>query len=96
MTDSWKPGRGQKIAALYAWVAEEPDGGEGVCSIQMGSLQLPLIGADMDRIKSLRQYAEQARALTKYPIRLVRYAHREDLEELPDVDITIFDVDTEK
>ena len=79
---SWKPGTGQKIAALYAWVAEEPDGGEGVLSMQLGGVQMPLVGADRERIESLRHYAEQIRALTSYPIRLVRYTHREDLEEL--------------
>lgn len=79
---SWKAGTGQKIAALYAWVAEEPDGGEGVCSGFIGGVQMPLIGTDMDRIKSLRPFPRQARVLSGYPIRLVRYAHREVLEEL--------------
>lgn len=36
MAESWKPGTGQTIDALYAWVATEPDGGEGVCSAQIG------------------------------------------------------------
>ena len=87
MTTSWKPDRGQKIAALYAWVAEEPTGGEGVCSVGMeifGQLvQMPLVGADLDRIKSLRPDAEIVRRTSSYPVRLVRYAMRENLEELP-------------
>jgi hypothetical protein len=81
--ESWKPLRGQKIEAIYAWVAEEPDGGEGVCGAQLGSFSMPLLGADMERIASLRPYAEMARAASGYPVRLVRYAHRENLEELP-------------
>jgi hypothetical protein len=44
---------------------------------------MPLLGADMERIASLRPYAEMARAASGYPVRLVRYAHRENLEELP-------------
>ena len=56
---SWKPGTGQKIAALYAWIAEERDGGEGVCSAFIGGVQMPLIGADMDRVASLRPFAQQ-------------------------------------
>jgi hypothetical protein len=73
----------QTIDALYAWVATEPDGGEGVCSAQIGDTHFPLVGADIDRAKSYRPYAELARKATGYPVRLVRFALREDLEELP-------------
>jgi hypothetical protein len=82
MTQSWKPGTGQTIDALYAWVATAPGGGEGVCSAQIGDIHMPLIGADIDRIKSVRQYAEMAHRATGYPVRLVRFSYREDLEEL--------------
>jgi hypothetical protein len=71
------------IDALYAWVATEPDGGEGVCSMQLGAVHMPLIGADMDRVKSLRARAEFVRRVSGCPVRLVRFSRREDLEELP-------------
>jgi hypothetical protein len=81
---SWRPGQGLTIDALYAWVATEPDGGEGVCAMNIpGFGMTPLVGADMDRIKSLRPFAEQARKLTGYPVRLVRFSRRDDLEILP-------------
>lgn len=83
MTQSWRPGQGQSIDALYAWVATEPDGGEGVCSAQIGDVYYPLVGADMERLRSLRPYAEAIRRTSGYPVRLVRFAHREDLEILP-------------
>jgi hypothetical protein len=84
MSDNeWHPGRGQAISVLYAWIATEPDGGEGVCSAQIGDTHMPLVGADLDRIKSLRQWAEAARRATGYPVRLVRFGSREDLEVLP-------------
>jgi len=70
------------IDAIYAWIATEPDGGEGVCSAQMGNMHMPLVGADMDRIKSLRRFAEIAHQFSGYPVRLVRFSKREDLEEL--------------
>jgi hypothetical protein len=73
----------QTIDALYAWVATEPSGDEGVCSMQLGAVHMPLIGADMDRVKSLREHAELVRQATGYPVRLVRFSRREDLEELP-------------
>ena len=83
----WRPGQGQKITALYAWVAEEPDGSEGVCSAQLDLLgrltHMPLVGADLDCIRSLHDYAEMTRRLTGYPVRLVRYSQREDFEKLP-------------
>lgn len=79
---SWRPGQGQKIEAIYAWVAVEPDGGEGVCSMQIGNTHMPLVGADQARVESLRPQAEQIRRMTGYPIKLVRYAAREELEEL--------------
>jgi hypothetical protein len=86
MAQSWRPGQGEKISALYAWVAEEPDGGEGVCSAEMElfgkPVHMPLVGADLDRVKSLRHHAETLRRATGWPVRLVRYAHREEMEEL--------------
>jgi hypothetical protein len=75
-----------RIDALYAWVVQEPDGDEGVCSATMQYLgremMMPLVGADIDRVKSLRQHARTARIMTGYPVRLVRFSMREDLEEL--------------
>ena len=73
----------QTIDALYAWVATEPSGDEGVCSMRLGDTHYPLVGADTDRVKSLRENAEFVRRVTGYPVRLVRFSRREDLEELP-------------
>lgn len=81
--ENWRPNKGQSIDALYAWVATEPDGGEGVCAGSIGDMMMPLVGADIDRVKSLRGFAEHTRALTGYPVRLVRFSQRDDLEVLP-------------
>ena len=43
---------------------------------------MPLVGADLDRIRSLRDYAVMTQRLTGYPVHLVRYSRREDLEKL--------------
>lgn len=83
MTASYRPGTGQSIDAIYAWVATDPDGGEGICSFQLGDTHMPLVGADMDRIKSLRRFAESVRRISGYPVRLVRFGSRDDLEILP-------------
>jgi len=71
-----------RIDALYAWVAVEPDGGEGVCSAQLGDVHMPLVGADMDRMKSLREHAEYIHRITGCPVKLVRFGRHADLEEL--------------
>jgi hypothetical protein len=84
MAQSWKPRTGASIDALYAWVCTEPDGGEGVVGADIGLGGVShLVGADMDRIRSLRPYAEAIRGLTGYPVRLVRFGSRDDLEVLP-------------
>jgi hypothetical protein len=73
----------KSIDALYAWVATEADGGEGVCAADINGMMMPLVGADMDRIKLLRPFAIRIRAASGRPMRLVRFGQREDLEELP-------------
>jgi hypothetical protein len=72
------------ITELYAWVATEPDGSEGIVVVTLvGGMIMPLVGGDQDRMQSLRGHAEAARRNTGFPIRLVRFGHREVLEELP-------------
>ncbi len=58
---SWKAGTGQRINALYAWVALEDDGGEGVCAALLPGMpgMTPLIGADIARIDSYRPIARE-------------------------------------
>ena len=80
----WKPGTGQKTDALYAWVATGPDGGESIVGAMLPGIPglSPLIGADRARIESYRVIAVVTRAATGYPVRLVRFSRREDLEVL--------------
>ena len=60
MTDDWKPGTGRKICKLYAWIATEPDGGEGLVAAYVPGTGgwTPLIGADRARVESFRSHAE--------------------------------------
>jgi len=84
VAENWRPGQGLPIERLYAWVATEPDGGEGLCSVTTLALgTMPLIGADRERIESLRPHAEITRKLTGYPVRLVRFLRTDVMEELP-------------
>jgi hypothetical protein len=83
MTD-WKPGTGQKIEKLYAWVAEEPDGGEGVCAMSVPGLggMVPLIGADRARIESYRGHAHAVRVASGYPVRLKVFSEGVVIDEI--------------
>lgn len=54
---------GKRIEELYAWVIFDPaEGDEGVpATLTMGDgIMLPLMGADRDRIESLRPFAQAA------------------------------------
>ena len=73
MADAGKP-----IERLYAWIATEPDGGEGVCGAYLSGMPgfTPLIGADRARIESLRPHARLVAAKTGCPVRLVEFSCR--------------------
>lgn len=82
MSDAWKHSTGQKIERLYAWVATEPDGGEGLCSMPVGDMIAPLIGADRERIESLRRYAELVHRSTGFSVKLKVFGSGTVLDEI--------------
>jgi hypothetical protein len=47
----------QRIDRLFAWVVTHADGGQGIPSIRVGGMALPLVGADLARMNSLRDSA---------------------------------------
>jgi hypothetical protein len=79
---SWKPCNGEKIERVYAWIATDQDGSEGIISIEVGDIHYPLIGADTERIESLRTYARRVQMMTGYPIKLVEFDGCHVIEEL--------------
>ncbi len=83
----WKARTGQKIERLYAWIATEPDGGEGVVAhevtVDNRQMLAPLIGADRARIESFREHARAIGRRSNYPIRLVEYSVRTILDDEP-------------
>jgi hypothetical protein len=83
MTRPWKPGEGQAIERLYAWIATEPDGGEGVCACLVGGVNMPLIGADLARVESLRPQARAVMLSAGCPVRLVEFSTRNVIRESP-------------
>lgn len=75
---------GKPVVGLYAWIADDPDGGQGVAAAHIRGIGwMPLVGADMARMRSLRPHAVIVREKTGLPVRLVRFGRSEVLEELP-------------
>lgn len=78
----------QKIEELFAWVATETDGTDGVLGAEMQiqgrTMFVPLVGADRARIESYRGHAEAIRQMRggDVPVRLMRFSTATVLEEL--------------
>jgi hypothetical protein len=67
-----------KINEMYAFICDEPDG-EGIPAVSMGPMMMPLVGADMTRIDSLREHAQLVADQSGRKITLVKFSVREEL-----------------
>ena len=72
-----------RIEEMYAFVAEDsgPDD-EGVVAMSVGNVMLPLVGADMARVESLKPVARSISAQTGKKVKLLRFTQREDLGDV--------------
>lgn len=72
-----------RIDTLYAFVAEDtgPDD-EGVIGMLTTDGWLPLVGADMARIDSVRIAAEQIARDTGKRVKLLQFTNRVEMEEI--------------
>ena len=70
-----------RIDSLYAFVAEEsgPED-EGIIGIQTDWGWMPLVGADMARVESLRPLAESIGQQTGKRIKLLHFETRQEVE----------------
>lgn len=50
--------RPQLIERIFAWVCPDGEGGEGVAGASIGMTMMPLVGADQERMESLRPIAQ--------------------------------------
>jgi hypothetical protein len=81
LSKPWKPDKGLPILEFFAWIATESDGGQGLIAIEMpNGRTMPLVGADRERIESLRSVAMETVKRTGCPVELVRFHGREVLE----------------
>ena len=72
-----------KITALTAYVVIDPDSGdEGILGYQISpGVWMPLIGADTDRILSMRDIATQICAATGTGYRILQFSDKTDVTE---------------
>ncbi len=72
-----------RIEEMYAFVAEDtgPDD-EGVVAMNVGGVMLPMVGANMARVESLRLIAKDITARTGKKIKLLHFTQREDLGDV--------------
>ena len=71
------------IEVIYAFISiDEGPEDEGIVAALMGDKWMPLVGADMDLVESLRPLAMEVSRATGKRIVLARFGDREDLEEL--------------
>ncbi len=72
-----------RIEEMYAFVAEDtgPDD-EGVVAMSVGGVMMPMVGADMARVESLRPIAENISKRTGKKVKLLRFTQREDLGDV--------------
>ena len=70
-----------KIMKMYAYISEDdgPDD-EGVVAVKMGDTWMPLVGADMERMDSLRPMALEVAKATGKKVILAYFQARTDYE----------------
>ena len=73
-----------QIDSMFAYVAQDEEG-EGVMAMAMpvaGQMMLmPLVGADISRIKSLLPYAKKVALESGRTFRIYRFDHKVDITE---------------
>lgn len=69
-----------KILRLYAYLAEEGPDDEGVVAMKVGDTWVPMMGADMKRMESLRDIAQGISTATGKKIILAKFQARTDYE----------------
>ncbi len=69
-----------RITEMYAFIAEDtgPDD-EGVVAMHIGGKSIPMVGADMNRVESLRPIARDIASTLGKRVKLIHFTQREDL-----------------
>lgn len=71
-----------KITELFAFIAEDGPEDEGIVAMKVGDMMMPMVGADMERVESLREIAVHIGKIYNQKIILAKFTVRTDLEEI--------------
>ena len=71
-----------KIGELFAFIAEEGPEDEGIVAMMVGDKWMPMLGADMKRIESLRPIAQKIATIHGQKIILAKFTTRTNIEEI--------------
>jgi len=83
MTLIHNPPNKLRIDEIFCFISVDDDGNEGVCAFQAGATMMPMMGADLDRVESLRPIAKQLARMqyfTDKKICLIKFTVREEME----------------
>jgi hypothetical protein len=64
---------GLNIQEMFAFVAVDPEGNEGITGMKVGDTWMPMVGADMDRMKSLWPHAMEMQRTTGTKVKLKKF-----------------------
>lgn len=67
---------------MFAFVARDESNDEGITVMPINGMLVPLLGADMSRIDSLRHFAQIIADWRGVPVQLIRFSQRETLETI--------------
>jgi hypothetical protein len=70
------------IEEMYAFISyDKDDNDEGICAFNTGfNTWMPMVGADMARVESLKPVAQQIANMTGKKIKICKFSTREVLE----------------
>lgn len=78
MKNTNKPGF--RVKEMYAWLVVDADDTEGVPAFTYGKTMMPLMGADIERAKSMKLVATQIAEAHNKKVVLAKFSQREDIE----------------
>jgi hypothetical protein len=69
------------IEEMYAFISyDKDDNDEGICAMNTRGMWIPMVGADMARVESLKPVAQQIVSMTGKKIKICKFSTREVLE----------------
>lgn len=75
--------KGQRsIDTVFVFVIRDDDGTEGIPAVLLGGGQMPLVGADLDRVASLEPLAQQLANASGKTIHLIQFTNREEVRAI--------------